>query len=190
MIAFLNSRFIKDKTSIVIILNFNYVILKGDFFFFFLFMFVIQHCFICRPSDSNVSEDAGIEPRTVVRLWHWQPDALTTRIDLTVERLYCKRPILCLASSKILTLHPTHHPASVYPPPLERGEDTLVRGRGGWVNILEDARHSSVLYICKYFVDLIHIQISITVLGSEVWKRRCLASVEERAKVLPHVVHV
>ncbi len=32
----------------------------------YLFMFVIQHCFICRPSDSTVSEDAGIEPRTVV----------------------------------------------------------------------------------------------------------------------------
>jgi hypothetical protein len=26
---------------------------------------VIQHCVICRPSDSTVSEDAGIEPRTV-----------------------------------------------------------------------------------------------------------------------------
>jgi hypothetical protein len=25
-------------------------------------------------------------------------------------------------------------------------------GGGGGVNILEDARHSSVLYICKYFV--------------------------------------
>ncbi len=29
------------------------------------FMYVIQHCFICRPSDSAVSEDAGIEARTV-----------------------------------------------------------------------------------------------------------------------------
>jgi hypothetical protein len=28
-------------------------------------MYDIQHCFICRPSDSTVSEDAGIEPRTV-----------------------------------------------------------------------------------------------------------------------------
>ncbi len=28
-------------------------------------MYGNQHCFICRPSDSNVSEDAGIEPRTV-----------------------------------------------------------------------------------------------------------------------------
>jgi hypothetical protein len=40
--------------------------LKGNFFgFLFLFMYDIQHSFICRPSDSTVSEDAGIEPRTV-----------------------------------------------------------------------------------------------------------------------------
>jgi hypothetical protein len=31
-------------------------------------MYCIQHCFICRPSDSTVSEDAGIEPRTVATL--------------------------------------------------------------------------------------------------------------------------
>jgi hypothetical protein len=37
--------------------------------------------------------------------------------------------------------------------PLVQGEDTLAGWRGGWgVNILEDVRHSSVLYICKYFV--------------------------------------
>ncbi len=41
-------------------------ILKGDFLgFFFLFMYDIQHCFICRPTDSTVSEDAGVEPGTV-----------------------------------------------------------------------------------------------------------------------------
>ncbi len=33
--------------------------------YFFVSMYYIQHCFICRPSDSNVSEDAGFEPRTV-----------------------------------------------------------------------------------------------------------------------------
>ncbi len=44
---------------------------------------------------------------------------------------------------------------NVYPPPLVRGEDTFARGRGGWgVNILEDARHYSVLYICNFFVVL------------------------------------
>ncbi len=37
-------------------------LLKGGFFVFFLFMFDIQHCFICHHSDSTVSEDAGIEP--------------------------------------------------------------------------------------------------------------------------------
>ncbi len=51
-------------------------------------------------------------------------------------------------------IDPPHRPASVYPPPLVRGEDTLAgwRGGGGGVNILEDARHYSVLYIRKYFV--------------------------------------
>jgi hypothetical protein len=52
-----------------------------------------------------------------------------------------------------IDLPPPHRPASVYPLPLVRGEDTLACWRGRWgVNIQEDARHSSVLYICKYFV--------------------------------------
>ncbi len=40
-----------------------------------------------------------------------------TQADIVshVEELYCKRPIQCLASSKILTPHPSP-PASVYPP--------------------------------------------------------------------------
>jgi hypothetical protein len=40
--------------------NIGYVVsvLKEDFL-------VLQHCFICRPSDSALSEDVGIEPRTV-----------------------------------------------------------------------------------------------------------------------------
>ncbi len=36
---------------------------------------------------------------------------------------------------------------NINPPPLVRGEDTLAGWRRGWgANILEDARHSSVLY--------------------------------------------
>ncbi len=55
---------------------------KGDFLDFYLFlMYDIQHCFICRLSDSTVSEDAEIETRTA-RLRHWLSDALTTRLDL------------------------------------------------------------------------------------------------------------
>ncbi len=38
---------------------------KGDFLGYIFFMYDIHHCFICRPSDSTVSEDAEIEPRTV-----------------------------------------------------------------------------------------------------------------------------
>ncbi len=39
--------------------------LNKGIFWIFLFMYFIQHFFICCPSDSTVSEDAGIEPRTV-----------------------------------------------------------------------------------------------------------------------------
>jgi hypothetical protein len=53
---------------------------------------------------------------------------------------------------------PPHRPASVYPPPpaFGAGGGTLAGWRvGGWgivVHILEDARHCSVLYICKYLL--------------------------------------
>ncbi len=33
---------------------------------YLFFMYFIQHCFICHPTDSTVSEDAGIEPRTAI----------------------------------------------------------------------------------------------------------------------------
>jgi hypothetical protein len=46
---------------------------KGGFIWIWIyvdfFMYFIQHCFISRPSDSNVCnvwEDAGIKPRTVI----------------------------------------------------------------------------------------------------------------------------
>jgi hypothetical protein len=45
-------------------------------------MYYIQHCSICRPSDSTVSEDAGIDYPGMLRLRHWQSGALTTRLDL------------------------------------------------------------------------------------------------------------
>jgi hypothetical protein len=39
---------------------------QGDFWIFLcMYRYFIQHCFIGRPSESTVSEDAGIEPRTV-----------------------------------------------------------------------------------------------------------------------------
>jgi hypothetical protein len=35
----------------------------GGLWDFFFFMYDIQRCFVCRPSDPIVSEDAGIESR-------------------------------------------------------------------------------------------------------------------------------
>jgi hypothetical protein len=37
--------------------------LTGGFLGFFCSVYCIQHCFICRPSDSTVSVDAGIESK-------------------------------------------------------------------------------------------------------------------------------
>ncbi len=39
--------------------------MTGEFSDFIFFMYCIQHGFICRHSEFTVSEDAGIEPRTV-----------------------------------------------------------------------------------------------------------------------------
>jgi hypothetical protein len=48
---------------------------------FFFLIYVIKHGFICRPSDFTVSEDAGIEPKTVATLALTTKNALTTRLD-------------------------------------------------------------------------------------------------------------
>jgi hypothetical protein len=45
-------------------------------------MYDTQHCFVCRPSDSTVSEDAGIEPKASCDYVIGLSDALTTRLDL------------------------------------------------------------------------------------------------------------
>jgi hypothetical protein len=88
--------------------------------------------------------------------WAWRCSYNCFKSTRSVERLYCKRQIQCLASSKILTPpRPPPPPPTEWVPPPPRlwcgGEDTLDGSRGGWgVNILEDARHSSVLYKCKY----------------------------------------
>jgi hypothetical protein len=45
-------------------------------------MYFIRHCFIYRPSDSTMSEYAGIDAG-LWRLWHWQSDAsFTSRLIL------------------------------------------------------------------------------------------------------------
>ncbi len=52
---------------------------KGIFGILRMVPYLIQKCFICRPSDSTVSEDAGVEPRnvesSVVDPWHFSVDS-------------------------------------------------------------------------------------------------------------------
>ncbi len=56
--------------------------LKIFFGGFYIFSYYIQHCFICRPSDSTVPNPMlGSNPGPL-HLVHWQSDALTTGLDL------------------------------------------------------------------------------------------------------------
>ncbi len=59
----------KVHLQIAIIERSKKTFLKEDIFL--CFQYFIQHCFICRPSDSTVSEDAAeIEPLTALPLVH------------------------------------------------------------------------------------------------------------------------
>ncbi len=44
-------------------------------------MHVIQHCFICRPTDLTVSDDVGIEPRPIATLPLPSDDVIVTSPD-------------------------------------------------------------------------------------------------------------
>ncbi len=71
---------------------------------------------------------------------------------MDVEGLYCMRPIQWLASSELLTPMPLTA-RRVCTPTVPHSTPPLAGWRVGWgVNSSEDARHCSVLYICKYFV--------------------------------------
>jgi hypothetical protein len=52
-------------------------------------MFYIQHCFICRLSDYNVSENTGIEPRTV-----YATSALAVRRSIHSARSHSQTTLL------------------------------------------------------------------------------------------------
>jgi hypothetical protein len=81
-------------------------------FDFLLFYFVIFSCWhlalacLMRHSDLKALDTL---------------QSISVQLVQTVEGLYCKRPIQCLASSEILTPPPPHRPPNVYPPPLARG---------------------------------------------------------------------
>jgi hypothetical protein len=62
-------------------------------------MYDIQHCLICRPLDSIVSEKARIEPRTVATTA--LALALTTRLDLIHTRLDLIHTMLDLIHTRL-----------------------------------------------------------------------------------------
>jgi hypothetical protein len=70
-----------------------------------------------------------------------------------VEGLYCKRPIQCLASSKMFTPPPTPSPHGECVPPAfgAGGGHTRWVERGWGVSVLEDARHCS----CSTYVSIL-----------------------------------
>jgi hypothetical protein len=47
--------------------NFFLNIFKGDFFGLLFFVYVIQHCFVWRPSDSTVSEECWVSNLILAR---------------------------------------------------------------------------------------------------------------------------
>ncbi len=46
------------------------------------FKVLIPHFFLCRPFDTTVSEDAGIEHIEMLRLRRWKSVSLNTWLDL------------------------------------------------------------------------------------------------------------
>ncbi len=83
-------------------------------------------------------------------------------MELAEEGLYCKRPIQCLASSEILTPHPLTARRVCTPSRFWCGGRThSLGGEGVGGQYSEDARHCSVLYICKYFVELAMRAVSL-----------------------------
>jgi hypothetical protein len=56
--------------------------IRGIFFLSFFSQYFIQHCFICRTSESTVSENAGIEPRIVATTALAVRRSYTTRLNL------------------------------------------------------------------------------------------------------------
>jgi hypothetical protein len=68
---------------------------------------------------------AAETPGSPTSLRLYNPIAANPIIPATEYIFYCKRAILSLSSSKILTPHPLLRPASVYPPPLLGGRDRI-----------------------------------------------------------------
>jgi hypothetical protein len=89
------------------------------YFFYFFSSYYIQHCFICRPSDSTVLTDAGIEPGPL-QLVHWQSDLAIDLIRECICKLTTERTLqFCAVMVTIVKgggrAPHTHQPGLVFP---------------------------------------------------------------------------
>jgi hypothetical protein len=103
---------------------------RGTFFF----MYYGQHFFICRPSDSTVSEDAGIEPRTVV----------TTALAVRRFKNSAKsHPHSAKSHPQAAKSHP--HSAKSHPQRILRIGERPRAGEWRWINVLYECDR---MYVC------------------------------------------
>ncbi len=98
-----------------------------------------RYCFFL----SNISGAVGF-------LFWWQ--GREKHMGWRVEGLYCKRPCNTMSGVFQNIDPPPHRPASVSPVFRAGWGHTRWVERVSRVNSSEDARHSSVIFICKYFV--------------------------------------
>jgi hypothetical protein len=68
----------------------------------FFFVHYIQHCFSCRPSDSTVSEDARIEPKTVATL------ALATQCVVCIVQTLLAKDVRSSSTLQIIEYFTTY----------------------------------------------------------------------------------
>ncbi len=92
--------------------------------------YFIQHCFICRPSDSTVSEEVGIDPRSVmtsalaIRRFNHSGRSHPPRLYLINRRLDPQSTVYMQSafhSSRPNRLHPPPHPQARRGDPLDGG---------------------------------------------------------------------
>ncbi len=69
-------------------------------------MYLIHPCFICRPSDSSVSEDAGIEPRTLSLTVRHSSHSARSHIMLLI--IYVCRQLQAVEEDVLLWRHPRY----------------------------------------------------------------------------------
>ncbi len=85
-----------------------------------------------------------------------EPNHMTFRKSGPVEGLYCKRPIQFLASSELLTPHPSHRPASVNPPAFGAGGGHTRWVERGWGSIVRKTPDTALysIYVSTLYLGL------------------------------------